>query len=403
VTGALALLLGRNPSLNYLQAINRLYLSGRYRASLVDSTRGMPLVRTQRVVNAARLLFNEVAPMPTPPAALQPCGHDFKASNLLTSGSVDTSADNGLLVNQSDEGDFYKVDLPFTFPYFRDSVNAIWISPNGLVYMQQPSLIDYQFGTRAPKNAIAVLQTDLVPRDTTQGVRVAVSPTKVTVMWRSEHYAHRGEGVIVARLTINSSGVISTSLHFGDDGSLSGLRTELLGDPFSVPAVAPQSLVGLTGLASMFSSTVDLAGAQRALISSASDPLALGVEMRTNCKAIPPTDRGDQEGPVVSWITIFKEPKRKNAIPVNVIAGASGTGSIPLRLSINKVACRRTVRIPLRSGIGRMTARIPPGVHYLSVSSGSISTKVGFAGNPPGRTKLTTKELCEITIKTIEK
>lgn len=403
VSGALALLLGRNPGLSYLQAINTMYLSGRYRASLVETSGGLPLVRTQRVINAGRMMFNETVPLPTPPAALQPCGYDFRASNLLTSGTVDTSADNGLLVNQSDEGNFYKVDLPFSFPYFRESVNAIWVSPNGLVYMQQPSLIDYQHGIRAPKNSIAVLQTDLVPRDTTQGVRVAVGADKVTVMWRTEHYSYPGQGVIVARLTLNSSGVIATSLHFGDDGNLSDLRAKVLGDPFAAPAVEPMALMGLSGLASMFSSTVDLATSQRALISAAQEPLALGVEMTTNCKTIPPTDRGDREGPVVSWITIFKEPKRRKEIPINVVFGATGTGAIPVRFSINNVACRRTIKVPLRSGIGRMTARIPRGVQSFGVSSGAVSKKTAFASNPPGRTKYTNRELCELTLQTIAK
>jgi subtilisin family serine protease len=377
VAGALALLLGREPGLSYLEAIDRLYLSGANRASLVDGSSGVPLVRTQRTLNLARMLYNETAPLPTPPADQMPCGYDFQPANLLVGGEVDTSADEAPIVNQTDEGSFYQVDLPFSFPFFRESVNRIWLSPNGVVYTRVPTGLDYVVSAKAPKNSIAALQADLIPRAVDQGVRVAVGENKVTVMWRSEHYGLPGQGLITVRLTIRADGTFSSSAHFGPDGLNSALKSQILGDPFSATPTDSRSLVGATGALSTFFSVLDLAAAQSALTSSSGDPLALGVGMATNCDGAPPPQDGDPE-PVVTNVLISKTGPGRLSVPAQVIFYGTGSGSIPVTLRVNTRTCRGAASVNLSNGAARIRMRVPAGVRNLTATASGVSDTYRF-------------------------
>ena len=415
VAGALALLLGYQPSLSYLQAIDRVYLSGLNRTSLVDSLSGVPLVRTQRALNVGRMLYGEVEPIPTLPPILQPCGYDFTNTNLLAGGEVDTAADNAPIVNQTDEGSFWQVNLPFSFPFFRDSFSTIWLSPNGLVYTHVPTTVDYQPGSRAPKGSIAALQTDLTPRVSDQGVRVAVGSDRVTVMWRSEHYNYPGQGVITARLTIFANGDIRSSVHFGADGSATALKNTILGNPFSSPTTAAKALVGLTGASPNFSSTVNLAAAQQALIPSSSSPLALGVSMASNCGASspPPESGGDPEPsptpdpdpppeqtpdpspiPEVASMAISKGGRATGETPISVSMRGTGTGTVSVAVEINDTLCQQTFSASLVSGRGRFLARVPNGVRKLTLTSPPATASSRFRVEPVRSRRPALPQLC---------
>jgi hypothetical protein len=323
------------------------------------------------------MLYNETAPLPTPPADQMPCGYDFQPANLLVGGEVDTSADEAPIVNQTDEGSFYQVDLPFSFPFFRESVNRIWLSPNGVVYTRVPTGLDYVVSAKAPKNSIAALQADLIPRAVDQGVRVAVGENKVTVMWRSEHYGLPGQGLITVRLTIRADGTFSSSAHFGPDGLNSALKSQILGDPFSATPTDSRSLVGATGALSTFFSVLDLAAAQSALTSSSGDPLALGVGMATNCDGAPPPQDGDPE-PVVTNVLISKTGPGRLSVPAQVIFYGTGSGSIPVTLRVNTRTCRGAASVNLSNGAARIRMRVPAGVRNLTATASGVSDTYRF-------------------------
>ncbi len=377
VAGALALLLGREPGLSYLEAVDRLYLSGVTRASLVDIPTGVSLVRTQRTLNVARMLYNETAPLPSLPPNQVPCGYSFQSANLLAGGEVDTAADEAPIVNQTDEGSFYQIDLPFSFQFFRESVNRIWLSPNGIVYTKSPLGLDYVVSAKAPKNSIAALHTDLIPRAADQGVRVAVSDNKVTVMWRSEHYGLPGQGVITVRLTIRADGTYSSSAHFGSDGLNYALKNQVLGNPFESTPTDGRALVGVTGALSTFFSVLDLAATQTALTSSSSEALALGAGMTTSCAVAPPPQDGDSE-PVITGVVISQTGAGRLSVPAQVALYGSGSGSVPVTFRVNSRTCRSTVPFNLSDGTARVRLRVPAGVRGLTASASSASDSIRF-------------------------
>ena len=401
VAGALALLLGNEPGLSFTQAINRLYLSGTARASLVDPASGSPLVATQRALNVGRMLHNETAPLPTPPSDQVPCGYGLQASNLLSGGSIDTAADTAPIVIQADESNFYQVDLPFAFPFFRESISRIWLSPNGVVYTRAPQALDYVIGAKAPKNSIAALQTDLIPRASDQGVRVAVASDRVTIHWSGEHYSFPGQGVITVRLTIYSDGRFVSSVHFGSDGLAVNLKAFVLGNPFAASPTSPLSLVGAAGTLGVFSSVLGLAETQMSLTSSSSDPLALGVEMANQCSPANPPQDGDPS-PEVTAITITKTGGGRLSVPVNIAFQGQGSGNVPLSIRINGRGCRGSASVDLSSGSANLRARIPTGVTLMSASSGAAQDSARFrwartTGPRPPNTALCSRVLRTLT------
>ena len=379
VAGALALLFAREPGLSFLEAIDRLYLTGRELPSLYDSARGVPLVRTQRTLNVARMLYKEASPLPTPIAGSEPCRYDLQFTNLINAGDVDTSADEAPIINQVDEGEFYSVDLPFTLPFFRTSTNKIWISPNGTVYSKEPTGFDYRISARAPMNSIAGLHTDLIPRAADQGVRVQVALERVTIMWRSEHYNFPGQGVITLRTTIFKSGAISTSVFFeGADSGLT-LRAKVLGNPFSSPQVEPVGVVGITGSPiSTFSSTANLFTVQQGLISSSSELLALGGSMSSLCSVNPPDPSDDDPLITVSSINLRKGRRGPNAIRLNIGLEGTGTGSVPVTFAINDVTCNGEIAAQLVNGSKKLSAKVPNRVARLVVRASEVEARARF-------------------------
>lgn len=339
----------------------------------------MPLVRTQRTLNVARMLYKEASPLPTPIAGSEPCRYDLQFTNLINAGDVDTSADEAPIINQVDEGEFYSVDLPFTLPFFRTSTNKIWISPNGTVYSKEPTGFDYRISARAPMNSIAGLHTDLIPRAADQGVRVQVALERVTIMWRSEHYNFPGQGVITLRTTIFKSGAISTSVFFeGADSGLT-LRAKVLGNPFSSPQVEPVGVVGITGSPiSTFSSTANLFTVQQGLISSSSELLALGGSMSSLCSVNPPDPSDDDPLITVSSINLRKGRRGPNAIRLNIGLEGTGTGSVPVTFAINDVTCNGEIAAQLVNGSKKLSAKVPNRVARLVVRASEVEARARF-------------------------
>ena len=394
VTGALALLLGREPSLTYLQAIERLYLSGVDRSSLRETISGVPLVRTQRTANVGRMLYNEVAPLPIVPPGELPCGYEMQAANLIGGGEVDTAADQAPIINSSDEGNFYEVVLPFSFPFFRESISTIWVSPNGVVHTKAPTSLDYNIGSRAPLNSIAALQTDLIPRTAEQGVRVATAADRVTILWRQQHYTFRDEGEIFVRLTIRSDGTISSSVHFGQDGLATALRHKVIGDPFVSPEAPAIALVGTTGPLTSFSSLLSLASAQRQLISSSQDPLALGITMVNTCSSQPPQQGDPSPVPEVLSLSIKRGRTTMRATPITLELRGVGTGSVPVSFKINNRACSGSFNAALTDGVADLVAAVPDGVGALRVEASSVRSGTRFKVRSLAASRLAHRRLC---------
>jgi len=395
VTGALALLFSIEPDLSYQDAITRLFETGRPLATLVQA--GASLVRTQRIADAARLLRNERLELPPLGDGLPACGYTFQVSNLAAAGALDTSADAAPIVNQFDEEGYYGLSLPFEFPFFRGSTTKIYISPNGLVYLNPPDNPDYQVAARAPNNSIAAFQTDLTPRSSREGARVRAASDRVTIAWRSEHYALSGQGPATIRLTLFKSGIIFSSVSFESTKDPVGMAYTLLGDPFRSPSIPALGLIGLSATSSRLSSTLDIASAIPQVVSSDREQLSLGVAMLPNCFA-------------PSEVAAVVSPARTRALRASVVSKTrrlrlsvtgAGSGKVAVSASLNGHACNQTGWVSIVNGKGRENLTLPKGIATIGLRSGAARLKMSVSQRVRVNSNSRIQKLCTQLLKPI--
>ncbi len=389
VAGALALLFAIEPAITYQQAIARLYETGRSLQGAVGVT------RTQRIVDAERLVLNERVELPPLGDGLPACGYNFQVSNLIAGGSIDTAADAAPIVHQSDEEGYYRLSLPFEFPFFRGTTRSIYISPNGVVYTNRPENPDYQVARRAPNNSIAAFQTDLTPRGSRQGVRVRSSSDRVTIAWRSEHYSLSGQGPITVRLTLFRTGVIFSSISFEASQDPITMAYTLLGNPFlSSPSVS-LGLVGVSATSTRLSSTLDLGDAVKQVVSSDRDPLSLGIAMLPTCSI-------SKEGAAV--VRLAKASKLRISLAerarrLGLSLSGAGSGKVAVSASINGHACTQTGWASMTDGRGSQRLTVPVGATQIALRSGAARGKVMVSQRVRVTSRARIQKMCATLLK----
>jgi hypothetical protein len=266
-------------------------------------------------------------------------------------------------VNQVDEGGVVRINLPFEFPFFRTSTRVVYVSPNGVVYLHEPKNPDYQVARRAPNNSIAALHADLTPRKANHGVRAQVTASKVTVMWKSEHYGLVDQGPVTVRLTLYPSGLIVSSVAFDQGANPSELSRWILGDAWASPPILPLGLIGASASSSRLSSTLNIPDAQRNLTSGSGQQLDLQVVMVPNCFAAPPPE---------TELTVAKVDQ----IKLSVVKGkgnlkarfvGSGSGKVVVTGSINRKVCPQIGLVDLSNGSGQVRLKIPQGATRIGL------------------------------------
>lgn len=397
VSGALALLFAIEPSISMADAINRLYETGRKNEALYDAEQGRALLRTQRLVDVSRLVRNERVALPPVGDGLPACGYDFQLSNLVRGGAIDTAADSAPIVNQQDEEGYYSLTLPFEFPFFRATTRRVYISPNGVVYLHKPGAPDYQVAARAPNFSVAALHTDLTPRSAKEGVRVKSAEDRVTIMWRSEHYALSGQGQLTIRLTLYKSGVIRDSISFDAAADPVEMRRLVFGNPFSAPATAALGLIGISGASQAASNTVDLGASQLQLLSSGQEALHLGVAMVPTCITVE-----DAATPAlaasVSRLRVKLSSDRRR---IHVQLFGAGSGQVAVTASLDNRLCNQTGWVSLVNGRGGYTLRWPPGATRLTLKSGSARKRVALSGVARRLSRSGSERLCSQLLRSV--
>ena len=390
VTGALALLLGYQSSLTNAQVVQRLLESGREIAGLVDPSTGVRLVSSKRTLDVARMLYNETAPVSAPDGGTETCAYAVQTGNLLSGGVLDTDGDSAPLVNTSDEGGFYPVELPFAFPFFSETITRVYLSPNGVIYKKSPSGADYTIRDRAPSNSIAALHVDLIPRTGSQGVRVAASKEKVTVVWSSEVYSYPGMGVVTTRATLRPSGEVSVSVEFAETGAVASLRRLVLGDPLSSPVMAPGAVMGIAGPTLVNAFTVDLNSTLTSIGIGSSSPVILGVTYSPLC--VPSNPGQDVGGPsdgdgdggggigggapderaAVSSVRLRRLRRgaaERSSTKFSGTLEGNGSDVFPLTVAVDRKLCQGRSLVSLLNGRVQFGVEVPSGVSRLSVST----------------------------------
>ena len=399
VSGSLALLYAIEPAMPALEAIRRLYETGRSSEGLYNAEQARAVVRTQRIVDAARLVRNERVPLSPENDGLAGCGYDFYSSNLDRGGAIDKAADTAPIVNQQDEEGYYALNLPFEFPFFRTTTRMVYISPNGLVYLHKPGSPDYQVAARAPNYSIAALHTDLTPRSAKEGLRVTAQADRVTIMWRAEHYALAGLGQVTIRLTLFKNGQIRDSVSFEAASNPLDMKRVILGDPFSVPATPAIGLIGLSGASRIFSNTLDLATSQLQLLSSGQETLTLGVDMIPRCfkadEPPPPTD-----APSVSQLRV-KFSRDRRTLHVSLLG--TGSGQVALTATLDNRACNQTSWVTLAGGRAAYTLRWPRGVSRLTLRAGSAEKRIALSAGARRYSRSGSERLCTQLLRAVSR
>lgn len=221
VSGVAALYLSNHPSASLAELKAAVIGGGRDLGSVVG------MVASGRTLDAARTVSGQSAPIDAPTAE---CPYAISPSE----DAVDTAADRNKPVITTDEDGFYKVTLPFSFPFEGTFRTSMVVSPNGVVYFGgAPANWDNRNQTVAPLNAIAALHTDLFPDPSVGGglgVRVALSDSKVTVAWRARVYNRQTENEqAIVRLTLYPTGLINLSYSVGTAELESALASATIG------------------------------------------------------------------------------------------------------------------------------------------------------------------------------
>jgi subtilisin family serine protease len=411
VTGALALLYSLDPSVAFSDLLKRVMESGRGVPSLGAADGSAKLVASGRILDVEALLANRRAAIPNP-GDQAPCGYDYQASNLaMTDADVDTLADRANPVNQSDEGEFYRINLPFSFPFFKSEYRTAWLSPNGVLYFREPMSADYQRGGRAPNFSIAALHADLTPRNSSQGARVAFAEDRAVIYWSSELYSLPGNGPVTVRLTLFKNGEIRLTVNFDKATNPADLSLITFGNSFVSPKVAPIALIGVAASSTNFSSTVDIAALQRNLISGPSKLLNLDLKMIPNC-FVPnkPTDSNPEESPgrdgsdngraLVRKISLkWLAGKRSVAVAVK----GSGSGVVSLRAALNGESCQGSTMLKMNNGAGRFTVALPVGANRLSFSSPNAAASLRSRRLQSIRRVKSVKQMCEQLYRSVRR
>ncbi len=381
VAGSLALLFAQEPNLSVDQAIARVLESGRESPALTSADGTLGLVRSRRSVDVGRMIRNEGTVLPDPDGGLPSCGYTFESTKLGPGVVLDRSADRQAIVNQVDEGDYYRVDLPFDFPFFRTTTRTLFISPNGVVYLNDPTTPDYQLAPRAPNNSIAAFHTDLTPRKANQGVRVYKDSERMTVLWSSEQYSLADQGPVEVRLSLYPNGLIVSSVSLDSMQDPVMASRTLLGDAFAQPPIKPLGLIGASATSSRSSSTLDIAATQRSLVVSSEQRLDLQVTMIPNCFTVPEVET--RHVPV--QVENIRLALSKDGKQVSAIFLGTGSGSVSVTGVVNGRQCAQAGRVGLVDGLGKARLPLPTGVSKVALQTPVVRKSISAR---PGRPRL---------------
>lgn len=391
VVGSLALLFSVEPHLSVNDAILRLLETGRDLATLVSSDGTLAYVRSGRVANAARLLSNSRVPIANPDAALPPCGYQFQVSDLVSDGALDDAADRLSPINQVDEGEFRAISLPFDLPFFRTTTRVLYVSPNGVVYLNPPRSADYQVANRAPNNSIAAFHTDLIPRNAKQGVRAYVGADRVVVFWHSEHYSLSDRGPISVRLTLYRNGLVRSTVSFEGARDPTVISKLVLGDPSGNQPTPALGLIGLSASSARYSNTVDITAAQRAFPHNQG---GLAVNMLPNCSN-PTTGTPPGDELQVARVDSIKLKLNRRQNTIAVLLNGAGSGKIPVQAAIDGRQCNLIAWISLADGNGYFKLQAPSNAKRVSLSTNQVKAVVQLRGARRERRRSKLSEMCK--------
>ena len=348
VTGALALLAAANPSMSNQQLIDRMYQSA------IPSETLEGITKTGRKLNVGRMLNNQTIALPPTPALPTPCHYDV--SNI--SYNPDFSADSKAIVLQGDFGFPKKIDLDFVFPYYGQAITKVFVSVNGMIYLNSRPPYSYfndSNGKTAHPNSISALHTDLVQSSNPYGVRVSSTNQKFTIYWKTQVYGFNAPHEVQIRTTLYKSGEIRSFIDFSSQ--------EL--ENF----VKRNATVGINGYLNHkdFTYAYNDSNIKDHLALSYKPQCGISVPKINSINAKTTTKKGKKISKAL--------PKKKLKITLN----GQGNGTAQLKLGLDGQSCSSTISAYINNGKAVLTGRIPrsiSGYRFLNITAGKSNKRV---------------------------
>ncbi len=194
VSGALALLFAKEPTLSVAAAVERVSFTGQEQAALIG------LVRGGRQLHLLRLLTGEGSALPE--VSVSRCPYEIEPVPF----DPDVAGLQAPVVAGGDELDYAPVELPGTSRVFGEVVGGrAYLSMNGVLYFQESpgEVYDYQNGALPPPRSVALLHTDLLASGAARGVRYLVSGSRAIATWQVAHYRDASRSPLTAQLIID--------------------------------------------------------------------------------------------------------------------------------------------------------------------------------------------------------
>ncbi len=326
VAGALALVIGKETSLNASEAITRLYETGREATSLSGS------IATGRIVDITRLINNERTEFPKEPTC------SYQVENIVYNN--ENLAESEVVAFQADDYPYYSFELPFSFPFFNNSYNGINISANGVVYFgYSPSSTDYNNSSVAPTNSIASFHSDLIAKDDPYGIRIYSSEEKVIIYWKAKSYYRQfsgSDGDVYVKLVLYPSGIIEDYVSFYNQET--------------IDAVSSRYTIGVSGTSS--NQIVYATNSAIALYNN------LGIRFTPFCENS--GDTNDKESLDITGVNLYRTNNndkkfnllrrtRKYAIELD----GSGSGQVQARIGFEFGYCPNIINVDVEDGYAK--------------------------------------------------
>lgn len=349
VSGALALLLSIHPEFTVKEALDALYESGEPLSALSGLTRTGRQINLERLMTGVRVPLAPVAPPP------EPCNYQIAEESFAAPDDLQSE-----LIMGGDEA-YYRLDLPFSFPFHHGTTSRVWVSTNGVVYTgSAPSLADYRNRETAPGNSIAALHTDLIAVGAPYGVKAAADGSHAVIHWIMQPYSAQPQGRVDVWLTLHANGRIDQGATFSDSVTLGLVRTN--------------ATVGLRGATP--------ASAFTYAYNSAKISNRMAVSFTPFCTGKPSVPQASVASLSLHGVSGGRKTRFVRAgSAIELSIRGSGTGALPLGIAFKGRRCRESAEVTLSRGRATLRALLPRRSAWFS----ALRMYVGAQSSDPVR------------------
>jgi subtilisin family serine protease len=368
VSGALALLYTSYPSLSVNDARTWIMESGEPLSSLNGK------IISGRKLNTSNLVRAILQPVLPPSKPIVTCPFVGEEINGISVSNLSSAP----IILQGDELAFTEFNLPFTFPFYEQSISKVYLSTNGVLYLgNRPTTMDFKSSGSAPRNAIAALQTDLIMLEEGQGVRVSANAEEATFYWLGRHFSNPLSSKVEVWLTLNKNGGVKIAI-----------RTD---SKATDRALSESALIGITGSKEGERTVFPV------MATEIQSGLQVGFTRSCNRDAGGEVTVNTLQVNLPAKLVRSKEQLVSPGNPLQLVLGGSGTGNVKLAIKLGERSCPTDLTVSMVNGSGVISGKLPRknvGVKRLSFNTDGVSSELRLKRNQKVG-KISSKKFCE--------